>query len=85
MSATTDPATPRAKEKHERTAEVHVPLHEATDKNGGTYYIARPMQGSLLEVNLSDMVILVFTGKVTTDGKKVAPELVLRMRDDLEY
>ncbi len=74
MAAKKQPRT-----RHDMTTEIHIPLRELPDRKGGRYFIAAEMLTQDLAVNLPDFVILVLPG---TAEKR--PELILRVRDDLE-
>jgi hypothetical protein len=56
-------------------AEIHIPLREMRDSEGGVFYIAPEMDAADLVVNIPDYVLMVHPPR---DNKP--PQLVLRMR-----
>lgn len=69
----------KAPKAHALTTEIHIPLREVPDRDGGRYFIAKEMLTQDFAINLPDFVIIVLPGK----GSKL-PELVMRVRDDLD-
>ncbi len=67
--------TPPSAARKRLAPELHIPLREMRDSDGGSYFIAPEMDAADLVVNLPDYVLMVHLPR---DNKP--PQLVLRMR-----
>jgi len=70
------PSDPKRMAARKRLApEVHIPLREMRDVDGGVYFIAPEMYATDLVLNVPDYVVMVHLPR---DSKP--PQLVFRMR-----